>query len=203
MLRREIALAALVCSVAVLGACNGGDDDPEPTTTTSEPVSTTTVPATSAPSAPTATGGAAAGDVRDWDNVRFDIGIVDRIDRTEDGKTLVVFDRVQIPAEDGSGKMQEAKDFTEEPIVVSNQDEVFVNENKRLRTYVVSPRVEVVRWSNRDARCEGPGNGPDVTWAPMTIDQAVSQSIWRDMTQVSLTFDTSGQVTRIRFADGC
>ena len=137
--------------------------------------------------------------VRDWDGVRFDIGIVDRIDRTEDGLTLIVFDRVQLETEGGR---KSGKDFTEEPIVVGNTDYPFVNDNRSLRTYVASRNVDVLRIANVRQTCADGSSAPP-QWEAVTVDQVVARSLWKDYPQVSLTFTPDGFVSRLRLSSGC
>lgn len=141
-----------------------------------------------------------AKDVRDWDGVRFDVGILHRIDRTEDGLTLIVFDRVQL--ETVSGR-KEGKDFTTEPIVVGNTDNPFVNESKRLRTYVAAPDMEVLVIANLGQTCDLEGNDAEPRWEQTSVDRTVGDRLWERHGQVSLTFTPDGHVLRLRLASGC
>jgi len=185
----------------VLAGCGGGDDggavgEAAPTST-SAPPSTTAAPGTTAAVTTVPT---KAKDVRDWDGVRFDIGIVDRIDRTEDGKTLVVFDRMQVIT--GSGT-KEGKAFTAEPIEVGNTDYPFLNDNTRLRTYVASPRIEALRVANLRQVCADIAKPEEPRWEPVTVNQVVDQSLWKEYQQVSLSFSSEGLVSRLRLSSGC
>lgn len=197
MTRFRAAVVLVLTGMVLLGGCR--DDGDDPGSGSGAVTSTTRAPddATPASTASTAPGPV---DTGDWDGTRFDIGIVDRIDRTEDGRTLVVFDRVQLETEDGR---KEAAAFDEEPIVYGNTDYPFVNENTRLRTYVVAPDVEVLVLDNPRAVCPGGDADPaDPVWRPTTVDAAVDTSVWSDFQQVSLTF-SGGLVARIRFSTGC
>lgn len=203
-MRRRL-LATLLLPLALLGAaCSGDDDDrgADATTTTTEAddettSSTATTTAEGITSSTTSTTGRpSTKEVGDWDDVRFDAGIVDRIDRTEDGLTRIVFDRVQV-----EGK--QAKDFTEEPIYAGNTDVVYQNDNTRLRTYIAAPTIEVLKLANVQETCSGNENRTDPVWTRITVDEAVNESIWRELQQVSVTFDGAGHVTRLRFSSGC
>jgi hypothetical protein len=138
--------------------------------------------------------------VEDWDGVRYDVGILRSIDRRADGQILLLFDRVQIY--DENGKLRSGKDFTDEPIVLGNRDVQFVNENDRLRRYVLHPKGEVLRWANILDSCndEDPASP---RWDSVSIDEVIKKSLWKEYRQVSLTFDPEGRVIRVRLADGC
>ena len=196
----------LVAAVALLAAsaCGGDDSQPEVSTTTSTTLSaTSSVPVSVGQTTSTVGGRTSATsptrNVRDWDGVRFDIGIVDRIDRTEDGLTLIVFDRVQLETEGGR---KSGKDFTEEPIVVGNTDYPFVNDNKSLRTYVAQRNVDVLRIANVRQTCADGSSAPP-QWEAVTVDQVVARSLWKEYPQVSLTFSPEGFVSRLRLSSGC
>ena len=192
---RTIVLAALL----LLGACDDDAEEATPATTTALDRSTTTTRANTAAPATTTTTTSATG-AEDWDGVRFDFGIIDRIDRTEDGRTLVVFDRTQI-ADDPP---RSAPDFTEEPIYFGNTDVVYLNDNPRLRTYVAARAVEVLRLANPQQACSGltDDRQPPV-WRSISVDQVVDGALWNDFDQVALTFAADGRVTRIRLSSGC
>lgn len=199
------ALAVLAAvGASVLGGCGGrsggGTVSGAVPTSTSAPSSTAAAAATSTTASPGSTIRTGAKDVRDWDGVRFDIGVLDRIDRTEDGKTLVVFDRMQLTT---AGGTKTGKDFTAEPIVYGNTDAPLTNDSTRLRTYVAGPGIEVLRLANLRQTCADQAGAAAPRWAPVTVDQVVDQSLWRDYPQVSLTFSTDGLVTRLRLSSGC
>ena len=181
--------ASAVAALLSLGACSGNGDDASgaPATTTTSPRATSTASSADEP-------------VTNWDGVRFDLGVVAGIDRTEGGRTLVRFDRVQL--HEGT-EPTDAGDFTEEPIVVGNTDAPFLNENSRLRTYEAAADVEVLRVANLRRTCSDLEDREEPRWERVTVDDAVRQALWEEFRQVSLTFDPSGRVTRIRFAASC
>lgn len=187
-------LVGIVAGLLLLGACDGGSDDDEPPVRTSTTTSSTTTTSTSSTS-PTTLG------AEDWDGVRFDFGIIDRIDRTEDGRTLVVFDRTQLDLD----PPRSAPDFTEEPVHYANTDVIYKNDNTRLRTYVADDRVEVLRLANAEQACSGltDDRREAPVWQPTSVDAVVDAALWDDYDQVALTFDPRGLVIRIRLSSGC
>jgi hypothetical protein len=202
--RRILALGLLVAATACGGGAKGGATS---TTTTAGAATSSSVlvgaTTTSAGPLGTTTSGARAvggQDVRDWDGVRFDIGVLDRIDRTEDGRTLVVFDRMQL---EGPGGRRSGRDLTSEPIVFGNTDAPLVNDTPKLRTYVARPGMEVLRLGNLRQTCTDLPHPAAPQWVPETVDRVVDQSLWKDYRQVSLTFSPDGQVSRLRLSSGC
>jgi hypothetical protein len=193
----------------VPGACSRAKDKTAQSTggvVTTVVVDPTTTGAPGTPSSqagtvPPTAGGARPGPaaVRDWDGTRFDVGVVNRIDRTEDGKTLIVFDRMQL--DQGQGP-KSGKDLTSEPIVYGNTDMPLVNDTTKLRTYVAGPGMEVLRLGNVRETCDPRPPRPP-RWEPVSVDQVVDQSLWRAYTQVSLTFSADGYVSRLRLSSGC
>lgn len=205
--RRLVALAIAVAAAVSTGACSGSPDKKADATSgvattvvaepgTTSPPSTSGAPGATVPPASGAPGPA----IRDWDGTRFDFGTLDRIDRTEDGRTLVVFDRMQV--ETGQG-LKSGKDLTTEPIVFGNTDAPFANDSPALRTYVARSGIEVLRLANPREHCTDEGTSPPPRWEPVTVDQVVSQSLWDEYPQVSLTFSTDGYVSRLRLSSGC
>lgn len=206
--RRLVALGVAVCTAVSTGACSGSSDKKADatsgvaTTVVAEPGTTSAPSISRAPgtTGPPAGGAPDPGAVRDWDGSRFDFGTLDRIDRTEDGRTLVVLDRMQVETAQGR---KSGKDLTTEPIVYANTDTPFANDNPALRTYVARPGIEVLRLANLRELCTEEGTSPPARWAPVTVDQVVSQSLWDEYPQVSLTFSTDGYVSRLRLSSGC
>jgi hypothetical protein len=204
------ALAVAMAATMALGACSKAKDTTSGatgrviTTVVGPPSTTAAAGSGSSPAStlPTTASPAPAGTsaVRDWDGTRFDIGRLDRIDRTEDGKTLVVFDRMQL--DQGTG-LKSGKDLTAEPIVYGNTDMPLVNDTTRLRTYVATPGMEVLRLANARETCVDLMTPRPPRWEPATVDQVVDQSLWKDYPQVSLTFSTDGFVSRLRLSTGC
>jgi hypothetical protein len=207
--RSLVGAAALLALAALLTAC--GDDagvedagtsgNASTTSTTSATSTSTTHPNSSStamttPTSPPTTRAGAG----DWEGFHWDYGVIDRIDRTEDGRTLIVFDRGELP---GATSNQSVDDFTEEPIVYGNTDLGMVNENPKLRTYVADDAVEVLRITNLRDTCADRDNPAKATWGKVTIDDVVDDSLWDQYRQVSLTFDVTGRVLRIRLSSGC
>ena len=141
-----------------------------------------------------------AGGARDWDGARFDFGRIERVHR-EGGELLVDFDRTQLVTDDGG--RASGPDFTEEPVVVGNTDEPTVNENRRLRTYVVRPDAEVLVIDNLFDTCSGSEQPAPPRWRRLQLDELTGSHLWADYTQVSLTFDPDGLVMRVRLSGGC
>jgi hypothetical protein len=189
--------AVLLVALIGAGACGDGAEPAVPATTAAgRDGATTEAPASTAPAATIPRAGA-----EDWDGARFDFGILDRIDRTEDGRTLLVFDRVQV--ELGTGGPISAPVLTEEPIVYGNTDAAFVNENTSLRTYVAAADVEVLRISNLRETCADRDDAAEARWERVGIDDVVDGALWDEYRQVSLTFDAGGRVSRLRLSSGC
>jgi hypothetical protein len=190
--------AAAVAAALLAGACADQDEQTAPGTSTSSSTSTTSTTATSTSVATTST--ALRADRLDWDGVRFDYGILDRIDRTEDGRTIVVFDRGQLP---GGTDNTEAADLTEEPVVVGNTDLGMVNDSTRLRSYVAARDVEVLRIANLRRTCADLEDAEEPRWERITVDDVIEDDLAAELQQVSLTFDGDGLVRRIRLSSGC
>ena len=210
--RRALPLA-LALVLLVGGACSdsgdsdNGDGGEEATGTTSSSTtpsssgsSTSSIP----PPPPEETGTTVTtiAGAEDWDGARYDAGRVDRIDRTEDGRTLVVFDRAQVY---NGREWVDGPRLEEEPIIYGNTGVEMINENPRLRTYVFHPQGEILFLANIDKLCENSSYPSDEAprWEKITVDKAVDESIWTDWGQDALTFDPSGRVIRIRFSGGC
>ena len=188
--------ATLLVTAWLAGAC-----DPEPPPSAPDVTTSSGAPTTgSAVGGPTSPPPATPAGEGDWDGVRYDLGVLDRIDRTEDGRILVVFDRVQLSE---GLEAKEAKDFTEEPIVYGNTDAPFLNDNPRLRTYVADPAVEVLRIANLRDTCSDRDDAAEAVWQEVTVDDVVRDALWDEYQQVSLTFDPRGRVIRIRLSSSC
>jgi hypothetical protein len=196
--RAAAAVAAVLLAGAGACAADGEQTAPSTTTTTSSSTSTTTTTATSTTVATTST--TLRADRLDWDGVRFDYGILDRIDRTEDGRTIVVFDRGQLP---GGTENTEAADLTEEPVVVGNTDLGMVNDSTRLRRYVAARDVEVLRIANLRRTCADLEDAEEPRWERITVDDVIENDLAAELQQVSLTFDGDGLVRRIRLSSSC
>ena len=194
------ARARVVVGLLVLGLLAAGCGNDPATTSTAEATSTThpnssSTAITTPTSPPTTRAGAG-----DWEGFHWDYGVIDRIDRTEDGKTRIVFDRGELP---GATSNQSVGDFTEEPIVYGNTDLGMVNQNPKLRTYVADDAVEVLRITNLRDTCADREDAAPARWGKVSVDVVVDGSLWEEYRQVSLTFDVTGLVLRIRLSSGC
>ena len=215
---RRLGTVAAVCAIAA-GGCSSGDNNtlqplpieggtaaprPTPFVTVGPPVvtSTTLAPATTtsvAITGPTSTTVEAAGD---WDGARFDIGVVTA--PTKVGATdAVALDRWSYTAPDG--RLLDALTFDSEPIVAWWRASPFVNVNPRTRTFVLAPDVEVmlIDPAGRAAACAEPPPAavPTPTWIPATV--AALGDPANTGTVAILTYDDTGQITRIRLTRGC
>ena len=212
-LRRLGAVAALCALVG----CSSGDDDtlqplpieggtaaptPTPFVTVGPPVttSTTIAPATTSTTiAAVTTVAAAAGD---WDGARFDIGVVTALTKVG-ALDAVALDRWSYTAPDG--RLLDATSFDAEPIVAWWQASPFVNVNPRTRTFVLAPDVQVqlVDPAGRTTACvDPPPAAPQApTWTPATV--AALSDPANTGTVAILTYDETGQVTKIRLTRGC
>jgi hypothetical protein len=139
-------------------------------------------------------------DARDWDGARFDFGRIERVHRQGD-ELLLDFDRTQLVTDGGTRKS--GPDFAEEPVVVGNTDEPTVNENRRLRTYVVREDAEALVIDNLRETCSDLEQPAPPRWRRLDRGALVDSRLWSDYTQVSLTFDPEGFVLRVRLAGGC
>lgn len=131
---------------------------------------------------------------RDWEGQRFDFGVVRRVDNEGRGWTLT-FDRAQIRDEHG---VRDGPTLETEPIYIGDTGGITVsNTNPRLRTFAVDPNAEVLllspKWSCANDQ---------PSWELITVEQLASAPSALGG-QDALTFDSSGQVTRIRLARGC
>ena len=140
------------------------------------------------------------GGARDWDGARFDFGRIQRVHRQGD-ELLLDFDRTQLVTDDGSRKS--GPDFTEEPVVVGNTDEPTVNENRRLRTYIVRPDAEALVIDNLRDTCSDLEQPAPPRWRRLDLEALVDSRLWPDYPQVSLTFDPEGFVMRVRLSRAC
>lgn len=139
------------------------------------------------------------GGARDWDGARFDFGRIERVHRDGD-ELLVDFDRTQLVTDGGIRKS--GPDFTEEPVVVGNTDEPTVNENRRLRTYVVRPDAEALVIDNLFETCSDLEQPAAPRWRRLRLEE-LGDMTFSDHSQVSLTFDPEGLVMRVRLSRGC
>lgn len=188
------AAAVVALALVVLPDDDGGErvDMVSPPSTSATPtVPTTTVPTTVA--LPTT----------DWEGERFDLGVIKEINSVG-GRWFVVFDRIQVEG-DGPDQWKSGSQFTEEPVLCCHSDAMTRNDNPALRTYEVSPAVEVVVLANKPHTCPGeePEYGQEPQWATKRLDEVASTRDWATWDGVALTFDGKGVVTRLRLTGGC
>lgn len=139
----------------------------------------------------------------DWEGERFDLGVVKEVQSTG-GRWFVVFDRIQLEG-DGPDQWKSGSQFSEEPVLCCHSDAMTRNDNPALRTYEVSPAVEVVVLANKPHTCPGeePEYGQEPQWASKRLDEVARTRDWATWDGVALTFDRQGIVTRIRLTGGC
>lgn len=138
-----------------------------------------------------------------WEGERFDLGVIKEL-QSVGGRWFVVFDRIQVEG-DGPDQWKSGSQFTEEPVLCCHSDAMTRNDNPALRTYEVSPAVDVVVLANRPHTC--PGEEPEFSQAPQwgskRLDEVAGTRDWATWDGVALTFDGKGVVTRIRLTGGC
>jgi hypothetical protein len=215
---RRLGVLAALCALAG-GGCSSGDDDtlqplpiegataapaptpfvtlgpPSTTSTTMAPAPTTTTTVVTA----TTAAAAAAGD---WDGARFDLGVVTALTKVG-ALDAVALDRWSYTSPDG--RLLDASSFDAEPIVAWWQASPFVNVNPRTRTFVLAPDVQVqlVDPAGRATACTDPppATPPAPSWTPATV--AALSDPANTGTVAILTYNSSGQVSRIRLTRGC
>lgn len=130
----------------------------------------------------------------DWEGQQYDFGIIRRVSQT-DGRWRLTFDREQI--RDAHG-VRDGPTLAIEPVLIGDPPGVqIVNTSPKLRTFAVRPDVEILRlapsWT-----CEN----NLASWVPLSIEQlAATPELGGG--QDALTFDSAGQVVRIRLSRGC
>lgn len=201
-LRSRLVLPLAIVGLAgLLGSCTS--DDAATDSPTTEAPATADAPATTgAPADDTATAGRG-----DWTDERYDFGTISSVERV-DGHVEIVFDRQQLYSEQGD--LQSGSQFTEEPILTGNTDAPMVNENDQLRRYVVAPEADLLRVHLPQPCADGTNEDVEVTWDIISEDDLVAgatevstpESV-DTFTQVALTFDATGLVTRVRLGAGC
>ena len=169
--------------------------DPVPTT---EPPTTTTVPATVA----TTTTTLPPQPVGEWDGARFDIGTIEDSGE-DDGYRIIRFDRHSYHHPDIG--LVDAAGLNAEPLPTWWREDPFENNSNDVRTFVLSPNVELLRLAEDDeeAACAEPPPATPVEprWEGVDISILRTRAARRDM--AILTYAPSGPVIRIRFTRGC
>lgn len=165
------------------------------------PAQTSTTPSTSTTTTVLDAQRPAALSALDWDNVKYDLGIITGIQRAENGTWRLTFDRVALYTDDGT---KDAKDFTEEPVVYGNTGVETENTNSRLRDYRVLPSAEVLEVGNfREACPFSSDNPPPPRWERRSLERLVDEKLYVGNDQTALTFNAAGFVTRIRLSKAC
>jgi hypothetical protein len=120
----------------------------------------------------------------------FDVGSVGLYFEA-DGAQWIGFDRFQ--SVDGT----QGTSWTVEPIYAAATDSGFLNENPQLRNYRLAPGVQFLEIANLDQACDD--FDADVTWVAVSQERFAAV----DPGLVTLTFDNSGDVVRLRDNRGC
>jgi|GEM_PF-4922626 len=149
----------------------------------------------------------------DWDGTHWDAGNVVGVTQ-EGGEWVVTFDRYGLYG-DGDG-LKEAKQLTREPLVYANSDYPYVNQNPKLRRYLLAPNAQVLEIANTHEICRArfaqPPQKPEAPrFVPVDVAKLVATSKRGDLAapgltargQDALTFDGSGRITRMVFSGGC
>lgn len=171
------------------------------TTTVHTSSSTTTSTTTAAPGGPAAPG-AGPVDVLDWDGVKYDYGQIVGASTTGAHGPMIEFDRWQVYL--GGGEPVDATSMTSEPIVAGNHDMPGVNTNPRIRRYRVAPDVQLLLLANVEQICDDMSGTVPPEWTPFMMADLDSRAVpGIEQPQTALTFDATGQVTRIRVSSSC
>lgn len=200
-------LVVLGAVVVLASGCARSVVQPEAfdtTTTVHTSSSTTTSTTTAAPGAPGAPAAPGAGttDVLDWDGVKYDYGQIVSASTTGAHGPMIEFDRWQVYL-DGSGPI-DAKSMTSEPIVAGNHDMPGVNTNPTIRRYRVAPDARLLLLANVEEICDDMSGTVPPEWTPFTMADLDSRAVpGIEQPQTALTFDSTGQVTRIRVSSSC
>lgn len=197
-----VVLGAAAAVVALALVVLPDDDGGERVDTVAPPETSTTLPTTSEGPSTTVPTTIAVPET-DWEGERFDLGVIKEIDSVG-GRWFVVFDRIQVQG-DYEDDWKSGSQFTEEPVLCCHTDAMTRNDNPALRTYEVSPAVDVVVLANRPRTC--PGEEPEFSqepqWGSKRLDEVARTRDWATWDGVALTFDGKGVVTRIRLTGGC
>jgi hypothetical protein len=216
---RRLGAVAVVCALV---GCSSGDDDtlqplpiegataaPRPTpfvtvgatstTSTTVASASTTTTTTTTIATGTTVAAAAAGE---WDGARFDLGVITALSKVG-ARDAIALDRWSYTAPDG--RRLDASSFDAEPIVAWWRSSPFVNVNPRTRTFVLAPDVQVqlVDPAGRATACAEPPPAavPAPTWTSATVADLSEPA--NTGTVAILTYDDTGQVSRIRLTRGC
>ena len=168
--------------------------------TTSPTVATPAPQATTSSLAATTT--STATPIGDWDGARFDAGTIQTLSTTGTYRTIG-FDRYSFT--DPAVGTIDAAGFDAEPLVAWWRTSPFTNVRAQLRTFVLDPAVEVlvVDPAGRTRAClePPPASPPAPSWQPADLDVLEDPAYIGAI--ATLTYSATGQVTRIRFTQGC
>jgi hypothetical protein len=206
----------LLAAAALAGAAcsSGGDDDtlqPLPIAGGTMPpltaAVTSTSPGTAAPAAtstpaPAATTSTTIEPSGDWDGASFDVGTVVAVTDLA-GRRAISFDRYSYTQP--GGQTVDAAGLRAEPLVAWWRVSPFSNVRVQLRTFMLADDVEVLTLdpAGRAAACVDPPPAapPAPRWNATTVDALAGPAA--PTTIATLTYSSTGEVTRVRFTAGC
>jgi hypothetical protein len=179
-----VSLAPLAALALLVTACTS-DDDAGSTTSS------------------TAGAGTSSTGALDWDGVRFDFGLLTGY-ASLDGQGVITFQRIDLYS---SGTPVPAAQLTEEPVMFGNTDAPGEVVSSRERRFVLDPDVEILYLVNPNEVCpnaESDELAPP-EWGTASVDDLVEHVDGGSplTTQVSLTFNDSGLVERVRLSSAC
>ena len=198
--------SALVLVGALVACGGGGDDTLEPLPieggTVNSPSTSAAPPARGSTTTTAATSTSAATPIGDWDGASFDAGTITSLSTAGTSRTIG-FDRYSYS--DPAVGTIDAGGFDEEPIAAWWRTSPFSNVRTQVRTFVLDADVEVLVLdpAGRTSACAGPppASPPTPTWKPADLDALEDPAYVGAI--ATLTYSPTGQVTRIRFTQGC
>ena len=199
--------AVLVASTAVLTACGSSGEVARrvATTTTLHPAdrplrlpSTTAADEATEPTADSPDIPPPATDVGDYEGQLYDFGAITDV-RTEGEVVVVVFNRQQLYAEDGT--LLSGRDFNEEPILYGSTDVPYIDDSATTRRFVLSPTVRVLRIAD-PVPCASDDAPADPIWDELPVEDLLAGA-WLDRVMDTLSFDQTGVVSQVRLSTAC
>lgn len=189
-----------------IGSAGTASGPVEPQSASANTGSATATPS-GAPSAASASpsgallGAATPGPIDNGDyevGLRYDYGVVTAVRREADDQISVQFNRQQLHTDDG---LRSGTQLTAEPVVYGNSDVPWVDDNDRLRRYVLAPDAEVLRLAD-PAPCGGGPEPAGPVWQSLGV-RGLDSGALSGRTQDALTFDETGRVSRVRLSTSC